>query len=493
MTAVTRTDHARRPRDELYAALDKAAALLSRSGAGEWEAFASAGAVTTIRFACNHALEAKSFFDHGIGVRAVCNGSIGFASTTGTADKDVERMVGLAVCAAKAKAPDADFHGLPTPKKQRKPSFDAAMRDADSAELSAIGIEALDAALSASNGKLIVSGSTNFAYDYALIKSSTGTDCCDEDTFAYSTVTAERGNDSSHEISGMGWALSHSLARFDAAKAGVDAAKNALVTSRTGKVKPGKYDVVFGEYSVTDITENILSYAVNLASVDYGMSYFGQKQIGKRVASEQFSIEDNGTLADGFATKACDDEGVPTQRTPLIENGVLKGFLCDDYYAKKVNHKSKGRTHFESTGNGFRFDAVPGRRYDLLPSIYPTNLVIKPGTLSDSELFAGIKRGIYVGRTWYTYPVNPVQGDFTCTNRSNTFLIENGEIAAALSPNAIRITDNLPRLLGRVEGVGREATAVNVWGGSSAVITPKLRFSGVTVSYSNGAALATPV
>ena len=82
-----------------------------------------------------------------------------------------------------------------------------------------------------------------------------------------------------------------------------------------------------------------------------------------------------------------------------------------------------------------------------------------------------------------------MEGDFTCTNRSNTFLIENGEITGALPANSFRINDNLPRLLKKIKGIGKETKAVTVWAGASAVYAPKIRMEGVNVTYSKGAVL----
>ena len=440
-----------------------------------------------MRFAASSVKESKTFVDYGIGFRAVVGGSVGFSSASSFSHPEVEQAIAYAIAAAKAKQPDPDFSGLPQPTKitRLKFPFDKSLLAASEDELTELGFEPLSRALDASQGSLDVSGATSFVFEKAAIKSSTGVDCLDESTFMYSYVTAE-DRSTEQESSGIGWRLSRFLKGFDAGQAGEEAVRNTLQKAKPGKITPGKYDVVFGHYAVTDLVEHILSYAVNLASLDAGITYFGDK-LGKSVAVDDFSILDDGTLENSLAAKQCDDEGTATHKTPLIEDGVLTNYLSDDYYAKKMSKKLK--KNFSSTGNAFRFDAIPGRRYDDTPAIYPTNLVIKPGKLDEDELFGGIKRGIYVGRTWYTYPINPVQGDFTCTNRSNTFLIENGEIAAALPANSFRINDNLPRLLHQITGIGKETKAVTVWGGSSAVVAPQIKMSGVNVIYSKGAAM----
>ena len=82
---------------------------------------------------------------------------------------------------------------------------------------------------------------------------------------------------------------------------------------------------------------------------------------------------------------------------------------------------------------------------DPIPVSAPHNLKIKSGDYSQEELIKDTKHGILVGRLWYTYAVNPIKGDFSCTARSGIRIIENGEIVSAGKP--VRIVHNLPLLL----------------------------------------------
>ena len=165
----------------------------------------------------------------------------------------------------------------------------------------------------------------------------------------------------------------------------------------------------------------------------------------------------------------------------MIKDGVLRSFLCDTYYANKLSSMVR---EFDSTGNGFRFGPVPGRDYSVIPRIQATNLVIEAGEYSLDELIEGTKRGILVGRIWYTYPINPTVGEFSTTNRGDTFYIEDGEVRYPILPNSFRINDSLPRLLRQIVGVSEEQTQSVVWGGISSCISPHIKFKDVTVTYS---------
>ena len=90
--------------------------------------------------------------------------------------------------------------------------------------------------------------------------------------------------------------------------------------------------------------------------------------------------------------------------------------------------------------------------------------------------------GIYVGRIWYTYPINgPRAGDFTCTVVADSYIIRNGRIAAPLAANVIRINDNIATFLNNVVGVTKDAKATIVWAADEVVYAPEVAVSGVRV------------
>jgi hypothetical protein len=84
--------------------------------------------------------------------------------------------------------------------------------------------------------------------------------------------------------------------------------------------------------------------------------------------------------------------------------------------------------------------------------------------LPREELLRRVGNGLYIGRIWYTYPINgPRAGDFTCTVVADSYIIRNGRIAAPLAANVIRINDNIATFLNQVVGVTRDAKATIVW------------------------------
>jgi PmbA protein len=108
---------------------------------------------------------------------------------------------------------------------------------------------------------------------------------------------------------------------------------------------------------------------------------------------------------------------------------------------------------------------------------------------SHDALVARVRDGLYIGRIWYTYPINGLRaGDFTCTVVGDSFIIRDGRIAAPLKANTIRINDNVTRLLGAIVGTTKDARGTMVWGADEVVYAPSIAVSRVHVDAIAGVA-----
>jgi len=155
-----------------------------------------------------------------------------------------------------------------------------------------------------------------------------------------------------------------------------------------------------------------------------------------------------------------------------IDEGKLVNFLSNDYYSKKYASKD---SRFNA-GNGFRFGGG-GRHYDTQPGVSATNLTVKEGSFSDEELIREVKDGLYIGRIWYTYPVNgSTSADFSSTIRGDSYIIKGGQITNGLTPNTLRINDNVKVLLSEILGVSKKTSASLVWGAEEVVVCPEIAF-----------------
>lgn len=137
------------------------------------------------------------------------------------------------------------------------------------------------------------------------------------------------------------------------------------------------------------------------------------KKLGEKLASEIVTIIDEGTVEGGYFCPF-DDEGHPTQRTPVIKDGILKNYIYDTYTALKDD--------VQSTGNAQR------SYYWMNPQPSPNNLILKTGEASPEEIIRGTKRGIYIEDTIGEWLSNPISGNLNATI-THGYLVENGELA----------------------------------------------------------------
>ena len=142
-----------------------------------------------------------------------------------------------------------------------------------------------------------------------------------------------------------------------------------------------------------------------------GSSVFSDR-IGEKVASDLVTVVDDGTMPNRRGSLTIDDEGCPTQRTVLIENGVLKGYLQDAMNARLMNTTS--------TGNGRR------ESYAYAPMPRMTNTFMLPGPHSQEEIISSVENGIFAVN-FGGGQVDITSGKFVFSS-SEAYRIENGKI-----------------------------------------------------------------
>jgi PmbA protein len=172
---------------------------------------------------------------------------------------------------------------------------------------------------------------------------------------------------------------------------------------------------------------------------------------------------------------------------------VLVGCLANWYESRRLLRDRELAQKLGASGvpaeralvprNGFRFGAGGGRQFDTQPGIAASNVVVEGAEpVALDELVRRVGNGLYVGRIWYTYPINGLRaGDFTCTVVADSYIIRDGRIAAPLKANSIRINDNIATILNNVVGITKEAKGTIVWAADEVVYAPEIAVSGVHV------------
>jgi hypothetical protein len=465
----------------------------------------------TSHIPCNGVEEPKSVESYGLGIQLVLDGPagrrIGFGSEPGDLGRGgAERALAKARHAAVA---DPDFVSLPRPGGTPR-----ALADYHDPELMAVSDDRLVecgwtivngalrtflnssrlAGLAGSDQRLralglIFGGDVTILQERIAIASSHLRQVqTDESSLitAYVTAMVEASG-----AKGSGWSTATRLAEFTD-EAGIAAAQAAIDAIGGERVPSGRYTVLFGRQPVADILNNIVLRACN-ADAFYASATPFLGRLGQPVASALLSIYDDGARPGLMGSKGITCEGLPTGRTDLLRNGVLTGCLTNWYCAQQLLRDPALDRKLGATGeaaaaalvarNGFRFGSGGGRDFDSQPGIAASNAIVEGREpVTRDELLRRVGDGLYIGRIWYTYPINGLRaGDFTCTVVADSYVIRNGRIATPLQPNTIRINDNIATFLNNVVGVTKDIKGTIGWATDEVVYAPEIAVSGIRV------------
>jgi TldD protein len=221
-------------------------------------------------------------------------------------------------------------------------------------------------------------------------------------------------------------------------------AKTALLFE-AGKPKAGEMEVVVSAGESGILLHEAMGHAFEADFNRKNLSIFSDK-LGKKIAEDFVTIADDGTIPGKRGTLNFDDEGIPTEKTFLVRNGMLESYLHDRISALHYNIKP--------TGNGRRqdFRNIPVPR---MRSTYMEN-----GPHKKDEIIASVKNGIYVD-SFSNGEVNIGQGDFTFFVKYGQ-LIENGKLTRSIKD--FNIIGNGPKALEDIAMVGDDLKITDgVW------------------------------
>src|SRR5690349_2727334 len=250
------------------------------------------------------------------------------------------------------------------------------------------------------------------------------------------------------------YSVARSLGRLESPEhVGRVAAERALRRLGARKVKTKSVPIIFDPLVSTSILEHIFE-GVNGDSVYRGASFLAGK-LGEKIANSVVNVTDDGTMPGGFGSSPFDGEGIPTRRTVVIENGVLKSYLLNTYTAKKLG--------LQTTANASR--GLAGT-----PGIGPGNYFLQPGQKSAKELIANIKEGLYVTE-FLGQGVNLVTGDYS--RGASGLWISNGELGYPVEE--ITVAGNLKDLFFNISEIASDLEF------RGSVAAPTIRVDGLTV------------
>ena len=254
------------------------------------------------------------------------------------------------------------------------------------------------------------------------------------------------------DATGSGWASAgaRDWSLLDPLALGKAAAQKAVRSRSPKAIEPGLYTVVLEPQAVADIMPQLIG-SFNARANDEGRGTFSKKEggtkLGEKIADERVTIYSDPTDADLLA-QPFDAGGFPLKKVTYIENGILKQFSYDRYWAqqKGVQPTSGGGGGFGGGGGGGGFGGGGG------------GLKFVGGTKSTEELIAGTERGILVTHFFYIRFLDQRTVLLTGLTRDGTFLIEKGKITQALKN--FRWNESPLFMLSKIEEIGKaERTA----------------------------------
>ena len=440
-------------------------ALAMKAGASDAEAAAREGDEFSVNVRMGEVETLKDSGSRGLGLRVFVGKRSGSASTSDLTAEGIRQLVDGALALAKVTEEDP-FAGLADAREFGAASGDQHLYFEDvyslsgkeriewarRAEAAAMGADKRitnsdGGSFDARSGRKALANSRGFVGSYRT---------------SYAGVSAAPlAMDADGKMQRDGWwSGARRMSDLESPESiGQEAARRTLRRLGARRVPTQQAPLVFAPETARTLIGSVFEAASGDA-IWRGASFLAGR-LGETIASTSLTIVDDNTMllptgVGGFGTSPFDDEGLPSLRNLVVENGVLRNYLLNTYTARKLNMKS---THNAARG----LAGAPGTGCG--------NLYLEPGTLSPEQIIGEITAGLYVTGLM-GFGTNLVTGDYS---RGATGLwIENGQLTHAVEE--VTIAGNLAEMLRNMTAIGNDL----VFRGS--VASPTLRIDGMTIA-----------
>jgi TldD protein len=382
----------------------------------------------------------SSGHDRGAGIRVVAGNTTGFAHTADLSERGLLAAAGAASAAARSGSVGTRAVAL-SKSASASPSpveiLPAEVAKADKVEL----LRRADAAARASGGDVRqLSANYRDSRRQVLVANSNGVIASDDQVrirFGVSAVAnGDTGMQTGSEAVGatMGYEL---FDHNDVEELARVAAQRALSKLRARPAPSGTMPVVIKSGTGGVLFHEACGHGLEADHIAKSVSVFTGR-VGETVASPLVTLVDDGTMSHEWGAMAIDDEGHPTGRNVLIEDGVLTDYMWDWLRAHK-----EGRA---SSGNGRR------QSYQHLPMVRMTNTFLMNGPESPEEIIRQTPRGVYVAQLGGGQ-VNTTTGDFVF-GMTEAYLIEDGQLTEPIRD--ANLIGNGPQVLRDIDVIGND-------------------------------------
>ena len=370
---------------------------LERLGAKQVEAYFLASRTTETSIRNSEISTENSMEDMGVSFRvAISDNRVGFACTNVVeSEKPILEAAEKAFAIAKLSTP---VSGFALPAKSKAPQveglFDKVVVDLNVEDSVDIARRLIQAAEGVDKRVTAKGGAVSVSHLKKGVLNSLGVDLEAEETLVAAYVYGSGSQNGKVTPSCFDGELRRDF-NLNPEKVGKSVGRTIVGLFSPKPVGSFEGTVVFEPEAVSYQFCDALIGALNGENVVAGGSAWIGKT-GEAVASECFTLLDDATLKGGFASRYFDDEGYPSQQTPLVSKGKLRSYLHSATTANRLKMKN--------TGNASRFSggldmvkSIIGSGYKAKPEVYPSNLVIQPGRKSTEELVSEVDRGALVG------------------------------------------------------------------------------------------------
>ena len=376
----------------------------------EWEIYWEVGRGSSFEIEKCELVRAQRKYRSGIGLRVGYKGKIGFSYITGinhdrtTLERFVNRTIKL------AKVGEVPFHGFSDDngKGRVKGLYDRKIEELgfDDAYATALLLVEKEKEFKEKLGKeYTFSGGLAFGVSTDGIANSNGVEKSEKTTgLSISVHIVRRGEKNGIGMYHRGFRLMPNF-ELEFSKGLEKALEEVELSYNAKKIDGYEGEIILEPHAVASLMSILMA---NL----YGDNVYHKRskfsKVGEVIASESFTLIDDGTLEGKLGSYSFDGEGTSSQRTVLIENGVLKNFLFDETYARLMKT--------ESTGNAVR-------DFRTTPHIGNSNVIVD----GKRENLEELEKAIIVKRVFGEHTSNPVSGDFSLTVELG-YIVENGEV-----------------------------------------------------------------
>jgi PmbA protein len=437
-------------------------AAIATAGDGEdAEAYAGWNRKTEVRARGGEVEALTSSESRGVGVRLLAGGRLGYAWAADPSTQEAEELLDAARASARHSTVD-EANVLPSAARAEPlPGlYRPAVSELPSERKVALAIELERAAISAqSDVRKVEDVVYADAVSRVAVASTVGVEASYERTDCWCVVAALAERDGETQ-SGFSFRVAREPDELAWEEAAAEAAERGARLLGGTKPQTERVPVLLDPWAAASFF-GVLASALSAEEVQKGRSLLAGL-VGEQVASEALSLVDDGRLEDGPDAAPFDDEGVPTGRTPLIEGGILRGFLHNTHTAR--------REDVSSTGNASR------PSYRGVPGVAPSNLFVEPGPDDRAALLRRAGRAVYVQEVSGVHSgANPVSGEFSVG--ATGMRVDGGSLTEPL--REMTIASTIPEVL---KGIVAAGSDLRFFPGGGAIGTPTLLIGEMTVA-----------